>query len=65
MFLLMTITTNYQNQPFAGAILVVILDLQLPVQSVPITSKVVNSNPAHGEVHSIQLYVIKVVSDLW
>jgi hypothetical protein len=25
----------------------------------------VSSNPAHGEVHSIQIYVIKFVSDLW
>ena len=30
----------------------------------PITTKVVSSNPAHGEVYSIQLYVIKFVSDL-
>jgi hypothetical protein len=37
------------------------LDLQL---SVPITTKVVNSNPIHGEVYSIQHYVIKFVSDL-
>jgi hypothetical protein len=40
------------------------LDLQLPVQSVPITTKVVSSNPVHGEVRSIQHYVIKFVSDL-
>jgi hypothetical protein len=40
------------------------LDLQLPVQSVPITTKVVSSNPVHGEVYSIQHYVIKFVSDL-
>jgi hypothetical protein len=40
------------------------LDLQLPVQSVPITPKVVSSNPIHGEVYSIQHYVIKFVSDL-
>jgi hypothetical protein len=26
------------------------LDLQLPVQSVPITTKVVSSNPVRGEV---------------
>jgi hypothetical protein len=32
--------------------------------SVPITSKVVSSNPAHGDVYSIQQYVIKFVSDL-
>jgi hypothetical protein len=35
------------------------------MQSVPITTKVVSSNHAHGEVYSIQLYVIKFVSDLW
>jgi hypothetical protein len=40
------------------------LDLQLPVQSVPITTKVVSSNPVHGEVYSIQNYVIKIVNDL-
>jgi hypothetical protein len=45
-----------------GAIVVVIewqLDLQLPVQSVPITSNVVSLNPVHGEMYSIQHYVIK------
>jgi hypothetical protein len=30
----------------------------------PITTKVVSSNPVHCEVHSIQHYVIKFVSDL-
>jgi len=34
------------------------------VQSVPITTKVVSSNPADGEVFSIQHYVNKFVSDL-
>jgi hypothetical protein len=34
--------------------------LQLPVQSVPITTNIVNLNPTHGEVYSIQHYVIKV-----
>jgi hypothetical protein len=29
------------------------LDLQLPMQSVPITTDVVNSNPAQGEVYNI------------
>ena len=50
-----------------GAIVAVIawlLDFELPVQSVPITTKIVNSNPAHGEVYSIQHYAIKFVSDL-
>jgi hypothetical protein len=40
------------------------MDLQLHVQSVPITTKVVSSNPIHGEVYSIQHNVIKFVSDL-
>jgi hypothetical protein len=52
-----------------GSIVVVIiwrLDLQLPVQSLSITTKVVSLNPSHGEVYSIQRYVIKIVSDfLW
>jgi hypothetical protein len=40
------------------------LDLQLPVQLVPFTNKVVSSNLVYGEVYSIQHYVIKFVSDL-
>jgi len=35
------------------------------IQSVPITTKVVGSNPAHGEVYSIQHFVIKFFCDLW
>jgi hypothetical protein len=34
------------------------------VQSVPITTKAVSLNPTHGEVYSIQHYVIKFISDL-
>ena len=37
------------------------LDLQLPVQSVSITTKVVSSNPDHGEVYSIQDHVMRFV----
>ena len=33
------------------------------MQSVSITTKVVSSNPAHGEVYSLQHYVIKFVSN--
>jgi hypothetical protein len=33
-------------------------------QSVPFTNKVVSSKTVHGEVYSIQYYVIKFVSDL-
>jgi hypothetical protein len=50
-----------------GAVVVAIiwcLDLQLPVQSVSITTKIVSSNPVHGEVYSIPHYGIKFVSDL-
>jgi hypothetical protein len=49
-----------------GAVVVVIvwyLDLRLHVLSVPITTKVVSSNPVHGEVYYIQYYVIKFVSE--
>ena len=48
-----------------GAVMaVIVLDLQLSMQSVLITTKVVSLNPTHGEVHWIQHYVIKFVSDL-
>jgi hypothetical protein len=34
------------------------------MQSVPLITKVLNSNPALGEVYSIQHYIIKSVSGL-
>ena len=34
------------------------------MQSLPITTEVVSSNPVHGQVYSKQHNVIKVVSDL-
>jgi hypothetical protein len=40
------------------------MDLQLPLKSLPITTKIVSLNPIHGEVYSIKHYVIKFVSDL-
>jgi hypothetical protein len=40
------------------------MDLQLPMQSVSITTKVVNLNTVRGEVYSMQHYVIKFVRDL-
>jgi hypothetical protein len=40
------------------------LDLQLPMQSEPISTNVVSSNPAHDGMYSIQHYVIQFVSDL-
>ena len=45
-----------------GAVLVVVvwkLTLQPSGQSVPIITKFVSTNPVHGEVYSIQHYVIK------
>ena len=55
-----------ENQVLRLIMVVIVwqLDLQLPVQSVPITTKVVSSNPVQGEVYPIQHYVIKFVSDL-
>ena len=41
-----------------------VVDVQLPMQPVPITTSIVSSNPAHGEVYSIQHCVIKFVSNL-
>ena len=38
--------------------------LHVPVKSVPITIKVVGSNPIPGEVYSMQHYVIKFTSCL-
>ena len=61
------ITIVLSSYSISGAVMVVIiwqLDLQLPVQSVPITIKVVSSNPVHGKVYSIQYYAIKIVSNL-
>jgi len=40
------------------------LDLQLPVQSVPMTTNVVRSNPDNGEVYSIQHCVVQFVSHM-
>jgi hypothetical protein len=45
-------------------VIVWLLDLQLPVQSVPFTTNVVSSIPVHGEMYSLQHYMIKCVSDL-
>ena len=46
-------------------VIVCSLDLQLPVQSVPIITNFVSLNAAHGEAFSVEHYVIKFVSDLW
>jgi hypothetical protein len=56
---------NYVSDPldlWSVIMIVWSLDLQLPMQSVPITTNIVSSNPT---LYSIQHYVIKLVSDLW
>ena len=50
-------TGNKLFEDEKGAVVVEIiwwLDLQLPMQSVYITTKVMSLNPTHGEVYSIQ-----------
>ena len=43
----------------------ILLKVALNIITIPnITTKVTSSNPSHGEVYSIQLNVIKFVSDL-
>jgi hypothetical protein len=37
---------------------------QLPMQSVPITTEVVRLYPFHGEVYTMQLYMIKFLGNL-
>ena len=41
-----------------------VVDLQLHVQSVSITTKIVYSNPTHGKVNSMQIYVIEIYNEL-
>ena len=41
-----------------------VVEIQLPVQSVPNSTKVFSLNPVHSEAYLIQHYVIKFVSDL-
>jgi hypothetical protein len=45
------------------AVIVWLLDLQLSMQSVHITTKVVSSNPDDGEMYTMQHYVMQFVSD--
>ena len=48
-----------------GAVVIIwYLDFPLPVQLVPITTNGVSWNSVHSEMHSIQHYILKFVSDL-
>jgi len=62
------ITYTFNNIYFVTnkceVVIVWYLDLQHAMQSVPVTTKVVSSNLVHGEVFSIQQYVMKYVNDL-
>ena len=58
------ICNKYMNRSI-GSVVVVNAYLQPNVQSVHITTKVVISNPVHGEVYFLEHYVIMFVSDLW
>ena len=49
---------------FEKALNVLFKYLDAHMLSVPITTKVMTSNTAHGGVYSIQHYVIKLISDL-
>ena len=57
----------FEYLKYRGAVVVLIvwwLDLQLPMQSIPINTKIMCSNSAHGDVYLKQLYVRKFVNDL-
>ena len=59
------VNVNGKSSITLGAVMIIYwLDLQLPVQSVPIATKVVSSNLVNGEMYSIQHYVKKFVSGL-
>jgi hypothetical protein len=45
--------------------LMFVIKEKIVTNSLSVTTKVVSSNQVHGEVYSIQHYVIKFVSDLW
>jgi hypothetical protein len=66
LFSFQSISHKPLTQTWQGVVVVIVwwLDLKLPVQSVPIITKVVSSNDVHDEMYSIQHYVIKFVSDL-
>jgi hypothetical protein len=55
---------NLKEMVIGAVVVVWQLDLQLPMQSVPIATNV-SLVPIHGKLYSIQDYVIKFVRDLW
>ena len=60
----MSTKLSYRNCGCCGRDSMVVGFITTYVQSVPITTNVVSSNPAHGQVYSVQYHVIKFVNDL-
>ena len=56
-------TTPTLHLRHEDVVVMIVVGFTTTLQSVPITTKIVSSNPVHGELHSIQHYVIKFVSD--
>jgi hypothetical protein len=52
--LLFQLFSYFKNLVWVVVVIVQLLDLQLPMQSLAITTKVVSLNAAHDEVYSIQ-----------
>jgi hypothetical protein len=61
---MLVLNTFFQTDQGVGEWAVVVIVWWLDLQSVPITTKVVSSKSVHGEVYSIQHYVITFVSEL-
>ena len=65
-FYILTNAECYHSYHCVSSLVMIVwqLDLQLPMQLVSIITNV-SSNPTHGEVYSIQHYVIKFYSNFW
>ena len=55
---------SYRNPWILFGTVRIVIVMQLDLQSMPITTKVVSLNPAHGEMYLIQHYVTKFVDDI-
>ena len=54
---------SYIKRVMVVIVIVWYLDLQLTMRSVPITTNVVGSDPAHGEVYNIMWWSLSVTCD--
>ena len=55
---------SYRNPWILFGTVRIVIVMQLDLQSMPVTTKVVSLNPAHGEMYLIQHYVTKFVDDI-